>query len=107
MFSNKKTKRNRDDDDEDDDDNNDDIDDEAASGDATDDDREADFDNSQGDAADDADMVGQHRIVFMERAFSDDEEQGNNKICRPQKEIDEIIFLLEHWEVDTALKGIG
>ena len=106
MFSNKKTKRNRDDDDEDDDDNNDDIDDEAASGDATDDDREADFDNSQGDAADDADMVGQHRIIFMERAFSDDEEQGNNKICRPQKEIDEIIFLLEHWEVDTALKAV-
>ena len=51
-------------------------------------------------------MVGQHHIVFMERTFSDDEEQGNNKICRPQKEIDEIIFLLEHWEVDTALKSI-
>ena len=39
----------------------------------------------------------------MERTFSDDEqEQGNNKICHLQKEIDEIIFLREHWEVDTA-----
>jgi len=52
-------------------------------------------------------MVGQHHIVFMERTFSDDEEQGNNKICCLQKEIDEIIFLREHWEVDTALKSIA
>ena len=56
--------------------------------------------------AEDADMVGRHRQVFMERAFSDDEEEANNNICRPQKEIDEIIFLLEHWEVDTTLKSV-
>ena len=39
--------------------------------------------------AEEADMVGRHCQVFMERAFSDDEEEANNKICRPQKEIDE------------------
>ena len=58
------------------------------------------------DDADTADMVGRHREVFMQRAFGDDEGDANNKIVRPEKELNEIIFLLKHWEGDTALSSI-
>lgn len=51
-------------------------------------------------------MVARHREVFMERAFGGDEEQANNVICRPQAELNEIIFILEHWEVGVSLKSI-
>lgn len=56
--------------------------------------------------ADAADMVGRHREVFMQRAFGEDESDANNKIVRPEKELNEIIFLLQHWEGDTALSSI-
>ena len=56
----------------------------------------------------DADMVGRHRLVFMERAFGADvNEPSGNLIVRPQSEIDQIIFVLEHWEVDVPLKSIA
>jgi len=52
------------------------------------------------------DMIQRHREVFMDRAFGGDEDQANNVICRPQDELDHIIFILEHWDVDTPLKSI-
>lgn len=51
-------------------------------------------------------MIARHREVFMERAFGGDEEQANNVICRPQAELNEIIFILEHWKVGVSLKAI-
>lgn len=53
----------------------------------------------------DADMVDRHRDVFMERAFGGDD-RADNAIVRPQEEVDEILFVLEHWEVDVPLKSI-
>jgi hypothetical protein len=52
-------------------------------------------------------MVGLHHLVFMERAFGADvNEPAGNLIVRPQSEIDQIIFVLEHWEVGVPLKSI-
>ena len=52
-------------------------------------------------------MTARHREVFMERAFGDDEEGANNSIlCRPQNEIDHIIFVLEHWEVGVRISSL-
>jgi len=46
-----------------------------------------------------------HRQVFMERAFGD--EDGNNSVAvRPQVEIDEIVFILQHWEVGKKISSL-
>ena len=56
----------------------------------------------------DPEMVGRHRQVFMERAFggAGEDTAANNIIVRPQSELDEIVFVLEHWEVGVPLKSI-
>jgi len=55
---------------------------------------------------DEDDIVGRHRQVFMQRAFGDFEAAGN-AICRPQEELDQIIFVLQHWEIDMSVKEIN
>lgn len=55
---------------------------------------------------DEDDIVGRHRQVFMQRAFGDFEAAGN-AICRPQEELDQIIFVLKHWEIDMSVKEIN
>ena len=51
-------------------------------------------------------MVDRHSEVFMERAFGGDDDRADNAIVRPQAEVDEILFVLEHWEVDVPLKSL-
>lgn len=58
------------------------------------------------DGDEDEDIVGRHRQVFFDRAFGEDEDHANNAICRPEAEIQHIIFVLQHWEVDMVLKSI-
>ena len=50
-------------------------------------------------------MVARHREVFMERAFREGTGAGN-VICRPQAELDNIIFVLENWHVKENLHAM-
>ena len=50
-------------------------------------------------------MVARHREVFMERAFREGSGAGN-VICRPQAELDNIIFVLENWHVKENLNAM-
>ncbi len=58
------------------------------------------------DGDEDEDIVGCHREVFFEHAFGNDKDAANNAICCPESEIQHIIFVLQHWEVDMVLKTI-
>ena len=105
------TRRNRDnffdDDNDDDDDTAKAAEEGAAAAELFDDKPEDDEENKNEPVEEqDEDMVGRHREVFMERAFGGDDERADNVIVRPQEELDEIIFVLEHWEVDVPLKSI-
>ena len=59
-----------------------------------------------GDAKEDEDIFGHHRKVFFDCAFGGDKDHANNAICCPEAEIQHIIFVLQHWEVEIVLKSI-
>ncbi len=42
----------------------------------------------------------------MDHALSGDKDHTNNAMLCPEAEIQHIIFVLQHWEVDTVLKSI-
>lgn len=57
------------------------------------------------DSVNDFAMRNRHREVFFDRAFRD-EDSPNSSACRPQAEVDNIIFILEHWEVGKKISSL-
>ena len=52
-------------------------------------------------------MIARHREIFMERAFGDANiDSATNVVCRPQEEVNKIIYVLENWEVGTRIHMI-
>ncbi len=56
-------------------------------------------------------MIERHRAVFMERAFAtqDGDDGGDAEgfyLCRPQRELDLIAYVLMNWQTGVSLKEI-
>jgi hypothetical protein len=54
-------------------------------------------------------MIERHRAVFMERAFAtpDVDDGGDAKgfhLCRPQRELDLIAYVVMNWQTGISLK---